>query len=157
MNMLNTIELTTVLYEASADMDQNDYADTKERAISELADELENSSVTLLYAIANAIGFEYQKQPTLTRTGTDETEQTKGREVDFMKQVQLQGIGKRNAIEVKNLKIGDVIMWNFGYTSKVIDLIPSKTGKTITAMLSSCNDGTVRPRKMGANRLVAVE
>ena len=57
--MLNTIELTTALYEASADMDQNDYADTKERAISELADELENSSVTLLYAIANAIGFEY--------------------------------------------------------------------------------------------------
>ena len=30
---------------------------------------------------------------------------------------------------------GDVIVWNYGYTSTVVDLIPSKTGKTITCML----------------------
>ena len=50
----------------------------------------------------------------------------------------------------------DVIMWNYGYTSTVVDLIPSKTGKTITCLLKSNQDGVVRERKMGAERLVAI-
>ena len=46
--------------------------------------------------------------------------------------VKLQGIyNKQEAKAVKELKTGDVIMWNYGYTSTVVDLIPSKTGKTI--------------------------
>lgn len=56
----------------------------------------------------------------------------------------------------KELKTGDVIMWNYGYTSTVVDLIPSKTGKTITCLLKSNQDGVVRERKMGAERLVAI-
>lgn len=47
-------------------------------------------------------------------------------------------------------------MWNYGYTSTVVDLIPSKTGKTITCLLKSNQDGVVRERKMGAERLVAI-
>ena len=44
--------------------------------------------------------------------------------------VKLQGIyNKQEAKAVKELKTGDVIMWNYGYTSTVVDLIPSKTGK----------------------------
>ena len=39
-------------------------------------------------------------------------------------------------------------MWNYGYTSTVVDLIPSKTGKTITCLLKSNQDGVVRERKM---------
>lgn len=71
--------------------------------------------------------------------------------------VKLQGIpGQQKAKAVKELKIGDVIAWNFGYKSLVVDLIPSKTGKTITAMLKSCEDGNIRQRKMGADRLVAL-
>lgn len=71
--------------------------------------------------------------------------------------VKLQGIyGQQTGTAVKNLKVGDVIIWNFGYKSEVIDLIPSKTGKTITAMLKSHEDGQIRPRKMGAERLVVV-
>ena len=43
--------------------------------------------------------------------------------------VKLQGIyNKQEAKAVKELKTGDVIMWNYGYTSTVVDLIPSKTG-----------------------------
>lgn len=71
--------------------------------------------------------------------------------------VKLQGIhGQQKAKAVKELKVGDVIMWNFCYTSTVVELIPSKTGKTITCMLKSNQDGIVRDRKMGAERLVAI-
>lgn len=74
-----------------------------------------------------------------------------------MSTIKLQGIsGQQQGTPVGKLKIGDVIKWNYGYTSTVIDLIPSKTGKTITAMLKSSIDGQIRPRRMGANRLVAV-
>ena len=52
--------------------------------------------------------------------------------------VKLQGIyNKQEAKAVKELKTGDVIMWNYGYTSTVVDLIPSKTGKT-----GGMNDGS---------------
>lgn len=71
--------------------------------------------------------------------------------------IKLQGIYTRQTSKaVKDLKIGDTIKWNYGYTSEVVELIPSKTGKTITAMLRSNTDNIVRPRKMGAERLVAI-
>ena len=71
--------------------------------------------------------------------------------------VKLQGIhGQQSAKAVKELKTGDVIVWNFGYTSTVVELIPSKTGKTITCMLKSNQDGIIRERKMNAERLVAI-
>ena len=58
--------------------------------------------------------------------------------------VKLQGIyNKQEAKAVKELKTGDVIMWNYGYTSTVVDL-------------KSNQDGVVRERKMGAERLVAI-
>lgn len=73
-----------------------------------------------------------------------------------MKEIKLQGIyGTKEAKEVKDLKIGDVITWNYGYQSEVVEMIPSKTGKTFTVMLKSLSDGIVRDRKMSATRLVA--
>lgn len=47
-------------------------------------------------------------------------------------------------------------MWNYGYTSEVVEVVFSKTGKTATVMLKSSSDGIVRDRKMGANTLVAI-
>lgn len=71
--------------------------------------------------------------------------------------VKLQGIhGQLPAKAVKELNIGDVIVWNYGYKSTVIETIPSKTGKTIKCMLKSNQDGIIRERKMGADRLVAI-
>ena len=71
--------------------------------------------------------------------------------------IKLQGIYNQQAAKaVKELKTGDVIVWNYGYTSTVVDLIPSKTGKTITCMLKSNQDGVIHERKMGAERLVAI-
>ena len=72
-----------------------------------------------------------------------------------MKEIKLQGIyGKKEAKEVKDLKIGDVITWNYGYQSEVVEMIPSKTGKTFTVILKSLSDGIVRDRKMKATTLV---
>ena len=72
--------------------------------------------------------------------------------------VKLQGIyGAQKGTPTKDLKVGDVIVWNFGYKSEVVEIIPSKTGKTITFMLRSLESGNVNPRKMGSDRLVVIE
>ena len=84
---------------------------------------------------------------------------THERMVDIMTNtVKLQGIyGEQKGTATKDLKVGDVIVWNFGYKSEVVEIIPSKTGKTITFMLRSLESGNVNPRKMGADRLVVIE
>ena len=70
--------------------------------------------------------------------------------------IKLQGIyGEQEAKPVKDLQIGDTIKWNYGATSTVVDLKPSKTGKTIEVILKSNSSGKIGSRKMGANRLVA--
>ena len=72
--------------------------------------------------------------------------------------VKLQGIhGEKKGTTTKDLKIGDIIIWNFGYKSEVVDITPSKTGKTITFMLKSLESGNVNSRKMVADRLVVIE
>lgn len=72
--------------------------------------------------------------------------------------VKLQGIyGQQTGTPTKDLKVGDVIIWNYGYKSEVVEIIPSKTGKTITFMLKSLDSGNISPRKMVAERLVVVE
>lgn len=72
--------------------------------------------------------------------------------------VKLQGIyGAQKGTPTKDLKVGDVIVWNYGYKSEVTEIIPSKTGKTITFMLKSLESGNINSRKMGADRLVVVE
>ena len=72
--------------------------------------------------------------------------------------VKLQGIyGAHKGKPTKDLNVGDVIVWNYGYKSEVVEIIPSKTGKTITFMLKSFESGNISPRKMGADRLVVIE
>ena len=72
--------------------------------------------------------------------------------------VKLQGIyGAKEGTPTKDLKVGDVLIWNYGYKSEVVEILPSKTGKTITFMLKSLESGNISARKMGADRLVVVE
>ncbi|KSV57770.1 hypothetical protein [Acetivibrio ethanolgignens] len=72
--------------------------------------------------------------------------------------IKLQGIyGTKEGTPTKKLKVGDVIVWNYGYKSEVVEIIPSKTGKTITFMMKSLESGKINPRKMGSDRLVVVE
>ena len=84
---------------------------------------------------------------------------TNERMVDIMANtVKLQGIsGQQKGTPTKDLRVGDIIIWNFGYKSEVTEIIPSKTGKTITFMLKSLESGNVNSRKMGADRLVVIE
>ena len=71
-------------------------------------------------------------------------------------QTRLQGIGMRKAIEAKDLKPGMVVAWNYGYSSEVIGVEFSKTGKTLVATLKSNETGSISNRKMAATRLVAM-
>ena len=43
--------------------------------------------------------------------------------------VKLQGIyGAKEGTPTKDLKVGDVLIWNYGYKSEVVEFLPSKTG-----------------------------
>ena len=72
--------------------------------------------------------------------------------------MKLQGLyGEQKSKKLNEIKIGDVLIWNYGYTSLVVDLRPSKTGKTINVITKSNTDGNIYERKMSATRLVAVK
>ena len=78
----------------------------------------------------------------------------------FEGEVQLQSVGKKPAIKAENLMVGDVMVWNFGSTSKVVEIIPSKTGKTLTVITEYINMyGEVEQgkRRFNADRLVVIE
>lgn len=78
----------------------------------------------------------------------------------FEGEVQLQSVGKKPAIKAQNLIVGDVMVWNFGSTSKVVEIIPSKTGKTLTVITEYVNfKGEVEQgkRRFNADRLVVVQ
>lgn len=74
------------------------------------------------------------------------------------KEVRLQGISKRYiGTQTKNFKIGDVIIWNYGYKSEVVGMIPSKTKKSYKVLLKSLQDYVIRERTLKANHLLVVE
>ena len=72
--------------------------------------------------------------------------------------VKLQGIpGYHEGTKVKDLKPGNVIIWNYGYKSLVLNSISSKTGKTYSVTTKSLYTDKVYIRKMGADRLVVLD
>ena len=72
--------------------------------------------------------------------------------------MRLQGIyTEMPAKAVKDLKVNDIITWNYGYKSQVVNLTPSKSGKTYNVTLKSLQDGIIRDRNMRSTRLVAVQ
>lgn len=74
-------------------------------------------------------------------------------------EIHLQSYGKRVAIQAKNLKVGDVMMWNGGYTSTVKSIEFTKTGKSLKVVTEYIDlAGEVKEgfRTFRSNRLVAV-
>ena len=70
--------------------------------------------------------------------------------------VRLQGICRPlPAKAVKQLKVNDIIIWNFGHKSEVVSIEPTKTRKSYKIALKS-QDGIVRERMLRADRLVAI-
>ena len=58
--------------------------------------------------------------------------------------IQLQSVGQVDARKTSNLKVGDIIMYNFGSTAKITKIEPSKTGKTFNVTTKSSE--TIRNR-----------
>lgn len=72
----------------------------------------------------------------------------------------LQGIGIVEGIKAKNITVGDELVWNYGSTSKVVEIELSKTGKTLKVVTESINlngEAELFTRKMGAERIVVVK
>lgn len=76
-----------------------------------------------------------------------------------MEKLHLQGIGKVDAVKAKDLRVGDVTVWNYGSLAKVISITPSKTGKTLKVGIEYKDyHGKIvqSERKLGAERLVGI-
>lgn len=70
--------------------------------------------------------------------------------------IHLQDTGRHFALPAKELRPGMTLVWNFGYTSVLKAIEPSKTGKTLTLTTKS-EDGKLYTRKFAANTLIAVD
>lgn len=74
-----------------------------------------------------------------------------------MNTIRLQGIADpQPARAVRDLKPGDIILWNYGYRSKVLTIYPTKTGKSYTVTTLPLDSTTPRIRTMRADTLLAV-
>ena len=69
--------------------------------------------------------------------------------------VQLQSVGRVAAKPAGELLIGDVMIWNFGYTSKVVDIV--MRGKTQVVVHTQRDNDSTYTRVMSKTRLVAVK
>lgn len=68
--------------------------------------------------------------------------------------MQLQSIGWVLGQPVKNIKLNDVLMWNFGETERVVEVI-KETPKMIVIKVES-KSGNYWERKMNKERLVCI-
>ena len=67
----------------------------------------------------------------------------------------LRGLGIREGIKAKNLKVGDVLVWNDGETSLVKEITFSKTRKTLT-IVEECK-GQDHTRRLRVGKIVVVK
>lgn len=72
------------------------------------------------------------------------------------KVVNLQGVGLHDAIPAKQLRAGMCIVYNFGISSEVISVMPTKSGKSIS-VVTLADDGKEYTRKYRYGSLVAVK
>ncbi|MCR0201005.1 hypothetical protein MKC79_09810 [[Clostridium] innocuum] len=73
-------------------------------------------------------------------------------------EIKLQGIyAPLKAIYAKNLKIGDITVWNYGYKEKVLDITFTKSNKSVRVKILSIESGKEFTRTLRINRLIAIE
>lgn len=72
-----------------------------------------------------------------------------------MQQIQLQGIGRKNAIKVDDLEIGMHILYNYGASSEIVDIVPCGTQKR--SVYTKDKNGQIWNRRYMRNRLIAVQ
>ena len=69
-------------------------------------------------------------------------------------QIWLQQVGYKSAVKAETLKVGDVLMWNCGYTSTITKII-KVSAKSILFETKSDDSGNIHQRRLAKNRLVA--
>lgn len=69
--------------------------------------------------------------------------------------IQLQSIGRVNASLAQDITQGTVLMWNFGETSTIVEIV-KQTAKTITVKERSDRSGTIYERRFTKTRKVAI-
>jgi len=69
--------------------------------------------------------------------------------------IQLINVGRVAAKPAGELQVGDVIRWNFGYTSTVTMIVPR--GKTMITVHTQRDNDSTYTRVMNKTRLVAVK
>ena len=67
--------------------------------------------------------------------------------------IQLQSIGTVPAQQASNIKVGTILMWNFGTKETVLEIV-NETAKTLSVKIQSVN--YVGVRKLNKNRLVCI-
>lgn len=67
--------------------------------------------------------------------------------------IHLQGIGQNEAIKAKDIKPGDVLKWNYGYTSQVVEIIKETPKQIIVKTVAS---GETYERRFNKERLVGI-
>lgn len=76
------------------------------------------------------------------------------------KTIHLQFVGEHPAVKASELKPGDVTVWNGGSKEKIINIQPSKTGKTLQAEIEYENfqgKKVKTTRRLNSNTLVGIE
>ena len=66
----------------------------------------------------------------------------------------LQHVCYKPAVKAETLKVGDVLMWNCGYTSTITKII-KVSAKSILFETKSDDSGNIHQRRLAKNRLVA--
>lgn len=75
-----------------------------------------------------------------------------------MATIKLQGIHTpQKAIPAAELKPGMITVWNYGQTSTVKSIEPTKSGKSVKCVIISDESGNEHIRTMRADRLVGVK
>lgn len=69
--------------------------------------------------------------------------------------INLQGIGSHKAKQAQDIKIGDKLLWNYGYISTVKAITETKSGKSIN-ILESYEDGKTYKRRLSKITLVGI-
>ena len=72
--------------------------------------------------------------------------------------IQLQGLGQVNAKQAQDFSIGETMMWNFGYTSEILEIVKETKTQIIFKLNSICsmgkNTGFIGERRLKKQRLV---
>ena len=73
-------------------------------------------------------------------------------------EIKLQGMyGLQNAIYAKDLKIGDIAVWNYGCEEQVLEIDYTKSGKSMKIKILCVDSGKILVRTLRINKLVCVK